>query len=99
MLFFKTSISLSSFFFVLLLRLGIGLELEVKLELVHMENKPNELKPSFFFLNQAKLEPDFKLVQKLGLGLELPHKLTSLARNVQSSARLGSLPALAVENM
>ena len=49
-------------------RLGIGLELEVKLELVHMENEPNELKPSFFFLNQAKLEPDFKLVQKLGSG-------------------------------
>ena len=53
-----------------LYRLGIGLELEVKLELVHMENEPNELKPSFFFffLNQAKLEPDFKLVQKLGSG-------------------------------
>ena len=51
-----------------LYRLGIGLELEVKLELVHMENEPNELKPSFFFLNQAKLELDFKLVQKLGSG-------------------------------
>ena len=51
-----------------LYRLGIGLELEVKLELVHMENEPNELKPSFFILNQAKLEPDFKLVQKLGSG-------------------------------
>ena len=52
-----------------LYRLGIGLELEVKLELVHMENEPNELKLSFFFfLNQAKLEPDFKLVQKLGSG-------------------------------
>ena len=49
-------------------RLGIGLELEVKLELVHMENEPNELKASFFFLNQAKLKPDFKLVQKLGSG-------------------------------
>ena len=34
-------------FLVLLFRLGIGLELE--LELVHMENGPNELKPSFFF--------------------------------------------------
>ena len=69
MLFFKTSISLSSFL-VLLFRLGIRLELEVKLELVHMENGPNELKPSFFFffLNQAKLELDFKLVQKLGSG-------------------------------
>ena len=56
-------------FLVLLFRLGIGLELEVKLELVHLENGHNELKPSFFFfLNQAKLEPDFKLVQKLGLG-------------------------------
>ena len=34
-----------------------------------MENEPNELKPSFFFfLNQAKLEPDLKLVQKLGSG-------------------------------
>ena len=51
-----------------LYRLGIGLELEVKLELVHMENEPNELKSSFFFLNQVKLEPDFKLVQKLGSG-------------------------------
>ena len=51
-----------------LYRLRIGLELEVKLELVHMENEPNELKSSFFFLNQAKLEPDFKLVQKLGSG-------------------------------
>ena len=51
-----------------LYRLGIGFELEVKLELVHMENEPNELKLSFFFLNQAKLEPDFKLVQKLGSG-------------------------------
>ena len=51
-----------------LYRLGIGLELEVKLELVHMENEPNKLKLSFFFLNQAKLEPDFKLVQKLGSG-------------------------------
>ena len=58
-------------FLVLLFRLGIGLELEVKLELVHMENEPNELKPSFFFLNQAKLEPDFKLVQKLGSGSSL----------------------------
>ena len=51
-----------------LYRLGIGLELEVKLELAHMENEPNELKPDFFFLNQVKLEPDFKLVQKLGSG-------------------------------
>ena len=53
-----------------LYKLGIGLELEVKLELVHMENESNELKPSFFFffLNQVKLEPDFKLVQKLGSG-------------------------------
>ena len=53
-----------------LYRLEIGLELEVKLELVHMENDPNELKPRFFFffLNQTKLEPDFKLVQKLGSG-------------------------------
>ena len=52
-----------------LYRLGIGLELEVKLEFVHMENEPNEFKPSFFFfLNQAKLEPDFKLVQKFGSG-------------------------------
>ena len=33
-----------------------------------MENEPNELKPSFFKKNQAKLEPDFKLVQKLGSG-------------------------------
>ena len=34
-----------------------------------MENEPNELKPRFFFfLNQAKLEPDFKLIQKLGSG-------------------------------
>ena len=33
-----------------------------------MENGPNELKPSFYFLNQAKLEPDFKLIQKLGSG-------------------------------
>ena len=32
-----------------LYRLGIGLELEVKLELVHMENEPNELKRNFFF--------------------------------------------------
>ena len=32
-----------------LYRLGIGLELEVKLELVHMENEPNELKSNFFF--------------------------------------------------
>ena len=31
------------------------------------------------------------------LGLELTHKLTSLARNVQSLARLGSLPALTPE--
>ena len=46
----------------------IGLELEVKLELIHKENGPNELKASFFFLNQAKLEPDFKLVQKLDSG-------------------------------
>ena len=53
-------------FTITIFRLGIGLELEVKLELVHMKNEPNELKPSFFFLNQAKLEPDFKLVQKLG---------------------------------
>ena len=50
-------------------KLGIGLELEVKLELIHMENEPNELKSSFFFLNQAKLEPDFKFVQKLDSGL------------------------------
>ena len=53
-------------FLVFLFRLGIGLELEVKLELVHMKNGPNELKSSFFFLNQAKLESDFKLDQKLG---------------------------------
>ena len=52
-----------------LYRLGIGLELEVKLELVHMENEPNELKPNFFFFsNQAKLELDFKLDQKLSSG-------------------------------
>ena len=34
-----------------------------------MENEPNELKPRFFLKNQAKLEPDFKLVQKLSSGL------------------------------
>ena len=33
-----------------------------------MENEPNELKSSIFLKNQAKLEPDFKLVQKLGSG-------------------------------
>ena len=33
-----------------------------------MENEPNELKPSFLKKNQAKLEPGFKLIQKLGWG-------------------------------
>ena len=32
-----------------LYRLRIGLKLQVNLELVHMENESNELKPSFFF--------------------------------------------------
>ena len=41
-----------------LYRLGIGLELKAKLELVHMENEPNELKPSFFF----KIKPSMSLI-------------------------------------